>query len=76
MKVLLGELIVNKYDEDGVIDENLGSVVERKFNSDDEVNAYIQGLDDAVGNQDFKILTLPEKSEINETADGKAEESA
>ena len=56
MKVLLGELIVKKYEEENIIDEKLGTVVEREFDTKAEEKAYARGLHDGTGNEDFYII--------------------
>ena len=47
--VLFGTELVRQYGETGKIDVDLGCVVEKEFESEKELKAYLEGVDDSAG---------------------------
>lgn len=49
IRVILGEQIINHYEETGELDLDLGAVKELEFETEREMSWYLLGLEDAYG---------------------------
>ncbi|MCQ2082118.1 MAG: hypothetical protein MJZ11_10700 [Lachnospiraceae bacterium] len=56
LRILFGGEAVSLFFDDGTIDTSLGDAFTKEFQTEAEAKAYIQGMEDAVGWDEYAIM--------------------